>query len=346
MISGWEWIDLDWFRPETLKGFEWVYPEFLWALIFLPLLFFLRWLLFMRIRQKLDVALPERKIKSSFSSLFRVIPSLLFLLFIGFILISLARPQRVNETVEQWSEGIDIALILDVSQSMELQDFKPNRLEAAKRVARNFIQGRFQDRVGIVVFSGDAYSLVPLTTDYELLFESIDQIKLQMIPQQGTAIGSALAVGINRMKESKSASKVAILLSDGDNNAGNIDPITAAELASAYHIKIYSIGVGKEGQVPYGKNFFGGTQYVTSSLDETTLRKISDVTNGQFFRASNNRALEEIFLAIDRLEKAEIKENRYRDTRDYYQVYLYWALVFFFLWLVSKNTFLANSLED
>ncbi len=346
MSGDWSWFKLSWLFPDTLRGFEWVHPEFLYGLLLVPVIYFLRWVLFFRIRQKLDVALPPGRSKSSWSSFLRLLPTLFFLLFLSFLLVSLARPQRTNETVEQWSEGIDIALILDVSQSMELQDFKPNRLEAAKRVARNFIEGRFQDRVGMVVFSGDAYSLVPLTTDYDLLIKSIDQIKLQMIPQQGTAIGSALAVGINRMKESVSSSKVIILLSDGDNNAGNIDPKTAAELAFAYNIKIYTIGVGKDGKVPYGKNFFGATQYITNSLDETTLRMIAEVGNGQFFRASNDEALEGIFSEIDLLEKAEIKENRYRDTKDFYQIYLYWALVFFVVWLFSKNTFLANSLED
>ncbi len=346
MNAPWDWFDLNWFLPETLRGFEWVNPQFLWAFWLIPIVFLARWGLFLKIRQKLDVALPRKNLRSSISSFLRIIPTILFFLFLSFILISLARPQRTNETVEQWSEGIDIVLILDVSQSMELQDFKPNRLEAAKRVARDFIQGRFQDRVGLVVFSGDAYSLVPLTTDYDLLNQSIDHIELQMIPQQGTAIGSALAVGVNRMKDSYSASKVIILLSDGDNNAGNIDPITAAELASAYHIKIYTIGVGKEGEVPYGKNFFGATQYVTSTLDETTLRKLAELGRGQFFRASNNEALASIFSEIDQLEKADIKENRYKDTKDFYQIYLYWALLCFTLWLISKNTFLANSLED
>ena len=168
-----DWLSLNWFSSEVLEGFEWVYPQFLYALFLIPVFFLVRWLLFFRIRQKLDVAIPENRLKSSFSSFLRFIPLLFFILFLSLILVSLARPQRTNETVEQWSEGIDILLVLDVSQSMELQDFRPNRLEAAKKVARKFIEGRFQDRVGIVVFSGDAYSLVPLTTDYELLFESI-----------------------------------------------------------------------------------------------------------------------------------------------------------------------------
>src|SRR5258708_15543371 len=148
---------------------------------------------------------------------------------------------------------------LDISHSMEMSDLVPNRLEAAKDVARNFISGRLQDRIGLVVFSGDAFSLAPLTTDYDLLYSYLNDISFDMIESRGTAIGSALAVVINRMRESESKSKVCILISDGDNTAGNIDPITSAELAAAYTIKIYTIVVGKEGLVPYGKDFFERT---------------------------------------------------------------------------------------
>jgi Ca-activated chloride channel family protein len=155
-----------------------------------------------------------------------------------------------------------------------------------------------------------------------------------------------LGVGINRLRESESSSKVMILLSDGDNTAGNIDPITAAELAHAYDIKIYSIGIGQEGRVPHGTNIFGQRNYVESSLDETTLRQIAKIGEGQFYRASDNEALQAVFDRIDTYEKAEIKESRYKDTTDYYPVYLRWALLLFILWLLLKSTFLSNVLQD
>ena len=237
-------------------------------------------------------------------------------------------------------------LIIDISQSMQIEDFRPNRLEAAKDVARKFIQGRFQDRIGLVIFSGDAYSLAPLTTDYELLFTYIDDINFENIENRGTAIGSALAVATNRMRESESKSKVLILLSDGDNTAGNIDPITAAELASAFEIKMYTIGIGKEGQVPWGKDLFGRTNYVQSSLDETTLRKIADIGDGKFYRVSNEQALQEVFQEIDEYEKVEIKESRFSNTTDFYTVYLTWGIIFFLIWLMTKSTFVSNILED
>ena len=160
-------------------------------------------------------------------------------------MVALARPQKNNEKVEQWTEGIDIMIGLDISRSMEIEDFQPNRLEAAKQLALNFINGRIQDRIGLVVFAGDAFSVSPLTTDYDLLRSHIKDLNFEMIESTGTAIGSAMAVMTNRMRESEAKTKVCILLSDGDSNAGNIDPITAAELGAAYGITIYTIVVGK-----------------------------------------------------------------------------------------------------
>jgi Ca-activated chloride channel family protein len=203
-----------------------------------------------------------------------------------------------------------------------------------------------QDRIGLVVFSGDAFSLSPLTTDYELLKSYLDEINFEMIENRGTAIGSALAVVTNRMSESETKSKVCILLSDGDNTAGNIDPITAAELAEAYGIKIYTIVVGKEGLVPFGKDFFGRPNMIENTVDETTMRKIAEIGSGQFFRATDNQALQQVFAKIDQYEKAEIKETRFKDTSDYYFIYLQWGIAFFLLWLASKSTFVTNVLQD
>jgi Ca-activated chloride channel family protein len=229
---------------------------------------------------------------------------------------------------------------------MQIQDFQPNRLEAAKGVARDFIKGRIQDRIGIVVFSGDAFSLAPLTTDYDLLNSYLNDISFEMIESRGTAIGSALAVVTNRMRESESKSKVCILLSDGDNTAGNIDPITSAELAAAYEIKMYTIIVGQEGMVPFGKDYFGRPNMVENTIDETTMRKIAEIGSGEFFRVTDNEALKNVFDRIDQYEKAEIKETRFKDTADYYYIYLQWAVLFFILFLLLKSTFLSNVLQD
>jgi Ca-activated chloride channel family protein len=339
-------LSLDWLAPATLNTFTWENPSFLYAVAAVPLLFLLRWLLRLKFNQKLPVAVTSKDLHVSPLNLVRLLPEILLMFAMAFILMALARPQKTNEKVEQWTEGIDIMIGLDISQSMQIEDFPPNRLEAAKKVAREFITGRLQDRIGIVVFSGDAFSLAPLTTDYDLLKSYLDEISFEMIENRGTAIGSALAVVTNRMGESETKSKVCILLSDGDNTAGNIDPITAAELASAYGIKIYTIVVGKEGLVPYGKDFFGRPNMIENTVDETTMRKIAEIGGGEFFRATDNKALNQVFARIDQFEKAEIKETRFKDTSDYYFVYLQWALVFFLLWLMLKSTFMTNVLQD
>ncbi len=341
-----DWLSLSWFYPSTFEKFTWEYKLVLFFIAGIPVLFLLKWLFGLRKKQKLTIALPERQIRSDIISILRFIPNTLFALVMALLIVVLARPQITNEKVEQWTEGIDIMLVVDISRSMTIQDFRPNRLEAAKKVAKNFINGRFQDRIGIVIFSGEAYSLAPLTTDYKLLDTYIDDISFDKIDASGTAIGSALAVATNRMRESDSKTKVIILLSDGDNTAGNIDPITAAELAHAYNIKIYTIGIGREGRVPTGQDIFGRTVYSESTLDETTLRRIADIGEGRFFRATDNKALENIFRLIDEYEKSEIKETRFKDTTDFYPVYLKWAIMLFLVWLALKSTFLSNILKD
>jgi len=339
-------LSLDWFSPATLSAFTWENPKFLIGLAAVPLLFLFRWLLRFRYNQKLPVAVTSKDLHVSPLTLIRLLPEILLMLAMALIMLALARPQMTNEKVEQWTEGIDIMIGLDISQSMQIEDFLPNRLEAAKNVARDFITGRRQDRIGIVVFSGDAFSLAPLTTDYDLLKSYLDEINFEMIENRGTAIGSALAVVTNRMGESEAKSKVCILISDGDNTAGNIDPITAAELAAAYGIKIYTIVVGKEGLVPYGKDFFGRPNMIENTVDETTMRRIAEIGAGEFFRATDNQALTQVFARIDQFEKAEIKETRFKNTSDYYFVYLQWALAFFLLWLLLKSTFMTNVLQD
>ncbi|WP_076666058.1 vWA domain-containing protein [Pontibacter indicus] len=341
-----DWLSLEWFSLSTIRSFDWVYPMVLYALPVVPLLFMLKGLVRLKSRSKLDMAMFEGTVRWQWSSLLRFVPDVVYMLFVMLVLLALARPQRINEQVEQTSEGIDIVLVMDVSGSMELQDIKPSRLEAAKDVAIDFINGRVADRIGLVVFAGDAYSLAPLTTDYELLRESIRSIENGMIPNDGTAIGSALAVAINRMRDSSAKTKVAILISDGENTAGSLDPNMAARLAYAHQIKVYTIGIGKDGLVPHDVDANGKTLLVETQLDEKSLREISETGEGQFFRADSRDALQEIFRNINQYEKTEINEKRFRDTYDYYQVYLKWALFLLVVWMLLKNTFMTNVLED
>ena len=345
-LSNIPWFAIDWFLPSVYRQFEWENKWVLYFVVLVPIVIILRWLLTYYLRQSLPIAIKSEHVRSNLTNLVRILPDLLMLLIVSLLLVALARPQKTNEVVEQWTEGIDIILVVDISQSMQIEDFKPNRLEAAKETAINFINGRFQDRIGIVIFSGDAYSLSPLTTDYDLLRSYINEIGFDMIENRGTAIGSALAVATNRMRESDSKSKVVILLSDGDNTAGNIDPITAANIASAYDIKMYTIAIGKEGKVPFGTDFFGRPRMVENTMDETTLREIARIGQGEFFRVSDNEALQQVFDQIDQYEKAEIKESRYKDTTDFYRPYLYWALALMLLWVFLKSTFISNILQD
>jgi Ca-activated chloride channel family protein len=341
-----EFFSWSWFLPETFKTYEWENPILLNLLWIIPLLILLRKGIKFLKNPVLELSLPKRITRGNPWTYLRLIPTGFFFLALVLIVVALARPQRSNEKVEQYTEGIDILLVMDISESMDLQDFTPNRLEAAKKTAVDFINGRFGDRIGMVVFAGEAYSLAPLTNDYELLTSLIEEISFEMIEPKGTAIGSAIASGTNRMKDSETPSKVMILLSDGESNAGNVDPLFAAQLASAFNIKIYTIAVGKDGMVPYGTDFFGRPQMVESYLDETTLREIARIGNGEFYRASDGSALEQIFQRINTLEKAEILENRYKETADYYRIYLFWAMIFFLIWLGLKSTFFNNFLLD
>lgn len=340
------WYAIDNFSPSTLQGYTWEFGLALYGLTLIPLFFIVRWVWKYYKNQKLPIAFTKSQVISNPLNAVRLIPDILMILIVALVIVALARPQKSNEKQIQWTEGIDIMLVIDISQSMQIEDFVPNRLEAAKNVAKEFIDGRLQDRIGIVIFSGDAYSLSPLTTDYDLLKTYIDDINFEMIENRGTAIGSALAVATNRMTEMESKSKVCILLSDGDNTAGNIDPITAAKLAAAYSIKTYTIAIGKEGKVPFGKDFFGRPRMVENTMDETTLREIAKIGGGEFFRALDNEALENIFGLIDKYEKAEIQETKYKDTTDFYRNYLMWALMLLLVWMFLKSTFISNVLQD
>ena len=341
-----EFFSWSWFLPETFKTYEWENPWILNLVWIIPLFMLIRKFVKFLKNPVLELSLPKKISRNNPWTYLRLIPTGFFFITLILIVIALGRPQRSNERVEQFTEGIDIILVMDISESMDLQDFTPNRLEASKKTAIDFINGRFGDRIGMVVFAGEAYSLAPLTNDYELLSDLISEISFDMMEAKGTAIGSAIASATNRMKDAESASKVLILLSDGESNAGNVDPLFAAQLASALDIKIYTIAVGKDGMVPYGTDFFGRPQMVESYLDETTLREIAKIGNGQFFRASDGGTLQTIFDEINMLEKTEILENRYKETADYYRVYLFWAMLFFFLWMMAKSSFLNNFLLD
>ena len=328
----WDWFSTEWLSWQTLRSFVWAERLYLYGIAGVPLVFLLRWLFYNRGQQKLGLSLTNFQLKTNWVSYLRFIPPIFFVLGVVCVILSLARPQRVRESKEQFSEGIDIMLAIDISESMLATDLSPNRLDAAKNVAHEFVKGRFQDRIGLVVFAGESFSICPLTTDYEMLNQYLNEINSNLIKTTGTAIGSALATCINRLREVPSKSKVAILLSDGDNTAGTLDPLTATDLAKSFGIKVYTIAVGSN----EGKE----------NIDENTLRAIAKEGNGQFFRATDNQTLQNIFGQINRLEKVKVKDNVYRDVEDFYYIYLNWAVVFLLAAFFFKNTFIGNILED
>lgn len=236
---------------------------------------------------------------------------------VSLLILAFARPQSTLKRQNVSIEGIDIVLGLDISGSMLAQDLKPDRLEAAKKVSQDFFQGRPNDRIGLVVFSGEAFTQCPLTTDHGIIEDMLDDIKSGII-QDGTAIGDGLATAINRLKESQAVSKVIILLTDGQNNAGSIAPLSAAEIAKIYGIRIYTIGVGTIGYAPYPVQTPFGTQYqnMEVKIDEDLLKQVANMTDGKYFRATDNTRLKEVYQEIDQLEKSKIDVTEFRKKHE------------------------------
>jgi len=266
------------------------------------------------------------------------------------IILALANPQAVSDRQEISSEGIDIVLTVDVSETMAAEDFKPNRLTIAKKTMADFVSSRVSDRIGVVVFGEDAYTQCPLTLDHAIVGSMIDQIEFG-IAGSGTAIGTAIATSLNRLKNSQSPSRVIILLTDGENNRGQIDPITAAKLTRDLGVKIYTIGVGKEGgaPVPYQHPRLGKQYYKDASgdllltvIDEEPLIRIAELTGGAYFRAENENALEEIYENIDQLETTENKVTLYRNFHDYFPLLIFLAFMLFLVEIFIVNTVLVT----
>lgn len=344
-INQWYFLNY-WLNPEVLKSYIWGDPKYLYGIAATPLLLILRWLFYYRFRKKYKVALNKRETKSlNLIQIFRFIPLSLLLISISFILISLARPQKSNETNTQYTEGINIVFAMDISESMKITDIHPSRFEAAKQICTDIINKRKDDRIGIVVFSGEAVTLAPLTNDYALLKNNLNELKQNKSLQSGTAIGTALGTAINRLKNTPTKERIIILISDGENTSGLMDPVTAAELCQDYNIKIYCIGLGKDGTHQF-KDDDGTIQYVESKLDENTLKNISSITKGKFYRAFDKKSLTNIIDNIDQLEKNKIVQMQYTDIKDFYYIYIKWAVVFFLLWTLTRISFLNNFLED
>ncbi len=262
---------------------------------------------------------------------------------IALLIVVIARPQSVEKWQNVTTEGIDIIVALDISSSMLARDFEPNRLEASKDLAMQFISGRENDRVGLVIFSGESFTQCPLTTDKSVILNLFKDIKSGMI-EDGTAIGMGLATSISRLKDSKAKSKVVILLTDGVNNRGAMSPATAAEIAKTFGIRVYTIGVGSRGTAPYPIQTPYGIQYqhMKVEIDENALKEIASTTDGEYFRATNNNKLKQIYEKIDKLEKSKINVKEFSRKNEEYSIFLLIAILLLFSEIIIKNTVLRS----
>ena len=309
-------------------------PELLYLLLLVPAAIVWYWFRDTKTRPRLQISSYDafKAAGKSIKIYFRHLQFMLKALAFALLVIALARPQSSTTRQNVNIEGIDIMLAMDISGSMLAEDFRPNRLEASKDVAKDFILGRPSDRIGLVVFSGESFTQCPLTSDHPVLVNLLGEIKSGMI-EDGTAIGDGLATAVSRLKESQAISKVIILLTDGENNRGFIDPVSAAEIAKTFGLRVYTIGVGSIGTAPYPIQTPFGTQYqqMEVRIDEPLLKEIAGMTNGKYFRATNATKLKEIYQEIDQLEKSKIDVTEYRKKSEEFLPFALWALFFIVL---------------
>ncbi len=286
-----------------------------------------------------DVGLLHGAPKTMWARL-RLFPVLLRTVAVVLGVVALARPQRVDTTRQSYAEGVDIILVLDTSSSMEAQDLTPNRFAAAKEVAGNFVRGRTSDRIGLIVFAAQAYTQVPLTLDYNFMLTLLGRVSLGSI-EDGTAIGTALATAVNRLKDSDAKSKVVILLTDGQNNRGEVDPVTAAEIAATIGVRVYTIGVGSRGTAPYVVDdpFYGQrVMQMKVEIDEDMLTSVASLTGGRYFRATSRVALETIYKEIGEMEQTRIEEQIYTNYEELYAWSLWPAFLLLLIEVALSNT--------
>jgi len=308
-------------------------------LILIPIAILI-WYFFQHLRISSSIIFTDTKSLTNETTIkeqLRHLPYLLKVISCILLIIALARPQSSTNWEESTTEGIDIVLTIDVSTSMLAEDLKPNRIEAAKNVAVNFISKRVNDRIGLVIFAGESFTQCPLTTDHNVLINLFKDLKSGTI-EDGTAIGMGLATGVNRLKESTAISKVIILLTDGVNNTGMVNPLTAAEIAKQFGIRVYTIGVGtEEGLAPVSTPY--GTQYMEVNIDEKTLQDIATLTDGKYFRATNKNSLRKIYNDIDVLEKSKIEITEFHKRSEKFVPFVLWAFSILLLAFILQRTY-------
>jgi len=329
-------------------------PEAFWLLI--PLIALVIWFAWRRGQKQASLLYSQTSILKQIAPTLRArllfLPTALKTLALILAIVALARPQKSDTQVKKNVEGLDIMIVLDISDSMLIEDMRPNnRLESAKETLQAFVKKRVSDRIGVVIFAGESFTLVPLTLDYELLLSRIDEIKTAQLARikDGTAIGVGMANAAGKLKESTAKSRIMIFMTDGENNSGTIDPLTALEIAKGYGIKVYSIGIGRDGptRIPiYQKDVFGNTvktyQPFESTVNEDLLGKMASDTGGKYYRASKEDSLAGVFSDIDKLEKTKIDVNKYTRYSELFRGYLMPALIFYLLGIFLSHTWLRR----
>ena len=324
------------------ENIEFANPKLLWLLLLVPLAII--WYILRHKKQEAAVTFSDLKgmvkLPRTWKAWFRHLLFVLKMAALALLIVALARPQSSSTNSTSNIEGIDIVMAMDVSGSMLARDLKPDRLTAAKQVASDFVKDRPGDRMGLVIFSGETFTQVPLTTDHGVMLNMLAEMKNGLI-DDGTAIGDGLATAISRLKDSEAVSKVVILLTDGMNNAGSVDPYPAAEIAKLYGIRVYTIGVGTYGTAPYPvQDFFGRTvmQQIKVEIDERLLTTIATSTGGKYFRANNNKKLDEIYQEIDKLERSKIEVTEFRRLHEEFYPLVAWAIVLLLLEFLLRKT--------
>lgn len=332
-----------------LKNITFAHPQFFWLLLIIPLM--IAWYWFSNKKSLPNLTLSStivfRRVNSWADYLYHSLFSLR-IIAVALLIIALARPQTHSENAQtKITEGIDIVMAIDVSASMLSQDLKPNRFEALKKVASQFVKDRPNDRIGLVIYAGESYTKTPVTTDKGIILNALSELTYGQI-EDGTAIGMGLATAVNRLKESKAKSRVIILMTDGVNNTGFIDPQTAAELAAEYGIKVYTVGIGTNGMAlsPYALNPDGSIMYrmLQVEIDEPLMKKIAQVTNGRYFRATNNQKLQQIYDEINQLETTKIEEFKYTEVDEKFRILAFAGIVLLLLEFTLKHTVFRNEI--
>ena len=324
-----------------LENITFANPRLLWGLLVIPAA--IVWYIFRHKKQEASVRFSDMNGFETLPKSWKVYARhLLFVLqmaALALLIVAVARPQSTSSSQTSNIEGIDIILAQDISGSMLARDLKPDRLEASKKVAADFVEGRPTDRMGLVVFAGESFTQVPLTTDHGIMLNMLKELKSGMI-EDGTAIGDGLATAINRLKDSEAISKVIILLTDGMNNSGSVDPYTAAELAKLYGIRVYTIGVGSYGTAPFPVQTVFGIQYqqMKVEIDEKLLTTIAINSGGKYFRATSNQKLDEIYDEIDKLERSKIEVTEFRHVHEEFYPLVAWALALLLFEFILRRT--------